>query len=339
MKAGESEIPPPVKSPSRPLLRLESSPLLFFSHRTYFFLILNLPTGVKPGKDTSAVAKWRAVGRPQKKKRMRPFLSSFRRQGTAELTDSPVVPDSLSDSREKLEIQLRREPLLLKKLSENRKVNGTSFGCPSRLPSCVCVVWVREMERRRAVTVAVMVVVVAAAMARREVAAQSILACTVSMISSFTPCVNYLTGSSNAQLAPTAECCGAFGGLLSSSTSCACQILTGSIPFGLPFNRTLALKLPSYCNSTSIDLFKCPGVLRDLRLVSTVGRISSYLGFANFVLIRPRAAVSPPPPAKVPEAPPQAPPFVIPSSASKPVAYLAGLLAGAAAGALLLKGF
>ncbi|CAA6675244.1 unnamed protein product [Spirodela intermedia] len=323
MKAGESEIPPPVKSPSRPLLRLESSPLLFFSHRTYFFLILNLPPPPPPlGNERLPSASCR---RPQKKKRMRPFLSSFRRQGTAELTDSPVVPDSLSDSREKLEIQL-----------QNRKVNVQVLDVQVVFPPASASFG--EMERRRAVTVAVMVVVVAAAMARR---------------SSFTPCVNYLTGSKQrAAGADGAECCGAFGGLLSSSTSCACQILTGSIP-SLPFNRTLALKLPSYCNSTSIDLFKCPGTLptTTTTLPPIPAAAPPRKGFSEisvwfhggripvtWVLLtssnsppRSRLAAAA---CEVQEAPPQAPPFVIPSSASKPVAYLAGLLAGAAAGAL-----
>lgn len=32
------------RNPLPPLVRLLSSPLLFFSHRTYFFLILNFPS-------------------------------------------------------------------------------------------------------------------------------------------------------------------------------------------------------------------------------------------------------------------------------------------------------
>jgi hypothetical protein len=44
------------------------------------------------------------------------------------------------------------------------------------------------------------------------------------------------------------------------STSCACLILTGNVPLGLPINRTLAVTLPKACNSMSVPL-QCKGCL------------------------------------------------------------------------------
>ncbi|MQL81794.1 hypothetical protein Taro_014266 [Colocasia esculenta] len=89
--------------------------------------------------------------------------------------------------------------------------------------------------------------------------AQVVTSCTSSMISSFTPCLNFLTGSSNGGSSPTADCCDALGGLLSSSTECTCLILTGNVPISLPINRALAISLPRACKSKSIPLFQCKG--------------------------------------------------------------------------------
>lgn len=88
--------------------------------------------------------------------------------------------------------------------------------------------------------------------------------CTSSLISSFTPCFNYITGSTNGGGSPTTGCCQALAAVISTSTDCACLILTGNVPLGssLPINRTLAISLPKACkstNSSSVPL-KCRGI-------------------------------------------------------------------------------
>ncbi|CAN6197014.1 unnamed protein product [Urochloa humidicola] len=79
--------------------------------------------------------------------------------------------------------------------------------------------------------------------------------CTASLITSFTPCLNFLTNSTNSGgAAPTQECCRSLGELMSASTGCACLILTGTVPLGVPVNRTLAVALPKACNSAAVPL-------------------------------------------------------------------------------------
>ncbi|CAO1949061.1 unnamed protein product [Urochloa humidicola] len=79
--------------------------------------------------------------------------------------------------------------------------------------------------------------------------------CTASLITSFTPCLNFLTNSTNGGgAAPTQECCRSLGELMSASTDCACLILTGTVPLGMPVNRTLAVALPKACNSAAVPL-------------------------------------------------------------------------------------
>ncbi|KAJ3669915.1 hypothetical protein LUZ60_010239 [Juncus effusus] len=82
--------------------------------------------------------------------------------------------------------------------------------------------------------------------------------CTTALISSFTPCFNFITGSTNGGGSPTSGCCQALGGVISTSTDCACLILTGNVPLGnsLPINRTLAISLPKICKMSSVPL-KC----------------------------------------------------------------------------------
>ncbi|KAJ6730795.1 CLASSICAL ARABINOGALACTAN PROTEIN 9-LIKE [Salix viminalis] len=71
--------------------------------------------------------------------------------------------------------------------------------------------------------------------------------CTMSMISSFTPCINFITGSTNGS-PPTASCCGSFRSLMSTGMDCACLLLTANVPVQLPINRTLAISLPRACS-------------------------------------------------------------------------------------------
>ncbi|MQM14559.1 hypothetical protein Taro_047496 [Colocasia esculenta] len=84
--------------------------------------------------------------------------------------------------------------------------------------------------------------------------------CTASVITSFTPCLFYLTGGGVGAWSesPTADCCAVVGELLRSSAECTCLILNGNVPFSLPFNRTLAITLPGACQSEEVPL-QCKG--------------------------------------------------------------------------------
>ncbi|KAF8019897.1 hypothetical protein BT93_G0553 [Corymbia citriodora subsp. variegata] len=72
--------------------------------------------------------------------------------------------------------------------------------------------------------------------------------CTVSMISTFTPCFNFITGSSANGSSPSSSCCDSFKSLMRTSIDCTCLVLTANVPISLPINRTLALSLPQACN-------------------------------------------------------------------------------------------
>ncbi|KAF7120219.1 hypothetical protein RHSIM_Rhsim13G0026900 [Rhododendron simsii] len=82
-----------------------------------------------------------------------------------------------------------------------------------------------------------------------SVQAQISTPCTASQVTSFTPCINFITGSSaGGSGTPTAGCCDSVESLMSGSMDCACLIVTGNVPISLPINRTLAISLPRACN-------------------------------------------------------------------------------------------
>ncbi|RLN41887.1 non-specific lipid transfer protein GPI-anchored 2-like [Panicum miliaceum] len=78
--------------------------------------------------------------------------------------------------------------------------------------------------------------------------------CTASLITTFTPCLNFVTGSTNGGGSPTQQCCGSLAEMVRTGADCACLILTGNVPFSLPINRTLAISLPRLCSSMSVPL-------------------------------------------------------------------------------------
>ncbi|KAI4301229.1 hypothetical protein L6164_034526 [Bauhinia variegata] len=80
--------------------------------------------------------------------------------------------------------------------------------------------------------------------------------CTTSMISTFTPCANFITGSSNNGSTPSSSCCDSLKDLMKSSTACACMVISANVP--IPLNRTLALSLPQACNMNGVPL-QCQG--------------------------------------------------------------------------------
>ncbi|XAR61184.1 hypothetical protein NMG60_11034817 [Bertholletia excelsa] len=78
--------------------------------------------------------------------------------------------------------------------------------------------------------------------------------CSASSISSFTPCINFITGSSSNGSAPTSDCCNSLKSVMSDSMDCACLIITGNVPIPLPINRTLAISLPRLCKNSGIPI-------------------------------------------------------------------------------------
>ncbi|KAI3449663.1 hypothetical protein Pfo_006328 [Paulownia fortunei] len=75
--------------------------------------------------------------------------------------------------------------------------------------------------------------------------------CTSSMINTFTPCLNYVTGSSGTGSSPTQDCCNSLKSLMTDSMDCTCLIVTGNVPVSIPFiNRNLAISLPRVCKSS-----------------------------------------------------------------------------------------
>ena len=93
-----------------------------------------------------------------------------------------------------------------------------------------------------------------------SVNAQISTPCTASMITSFTPCINFITGSSGGGPSPTAGCCDSLRSLMSISRDCTCLIITGNVPFSLPINRTLAISLPRACQSSGVPI-QCKGTI------------------------------------------------------------------------------
>nr|BAC24866.1 unknown protein [Oryza sativa Japonica Group]BAC83421.1 unknown protein [Oryza sativa Japonica Group] len=120
------------------------------------------------------------------------------------------------------------------------------------------------MELNKAVAVAAAAMVAVVAMVAAPASGQAVAAsCTASLITSFTPCFNFITSSSGGGGgngtaagggAPTAECCQSVAAMINTSASCACLVLTGNVPLGIPINRTLAVTLPKACNSMSVPL-------------------------------------------------------------------------------------
>ncbi|KAM1475147.1 hypothetical protein ACFX2I_031082 [Malus domestica] len=78
--------------------------------------------------------------------------------------------------------------------------------------------------------------------------------CTASMISSVTPCANYITGSTSNGGSPTPGCCSSLKSLMGTGMDCACLLITGGVPVQLPINRTLALSLPRACKMGGVPV-------------------------------------------------------------------------------------
>ncbi|KAF0915554.1 hypothetical protein E2562_036740 [Oryza meyeriana var. granulata] len=108
------------------------------------------------------------------------------------------------------------------------------------------------MVRGRMANTAALLLVVAVLVA--PASGQVATSCTASLITTFTPCLNFVTGSTNGGGSPTQQCCGSLAEMVRSGADCVCLILTGNVPFSLPINRTLAISFSRLCNSMSVPL-------------------------------------------------------------------------------------
>ncbi|GLJ33950.1 hypothetical protein SUGI_0682970 [Cryptomeria japonica] len=101
---------------------------------------------------------------------------------------------------------------------------------------------------------AMAVIVILAGAGISDVAGQSCFNAALSL----TPCLNYITGSSNGSPggSPTKQCCDAVGVVLNGGVECFCQVITTSNPLGF-INRTLALNVPGLCRIRTEPLNQC----------------------------------------------------------------------------------
>ncbi|KAH6769923.1 hypothetical protein C2S52_014726 [Perilla frutescens var. hirtella] len=100
----------------------------------------------------------------------------------------------------------------------------------------------------------ILALAIAAAAVFSPASSQITTPCTPSMITTFTPCMNFVTNSSFNGTTPPTECCNSLKSLMGSGKDCLCLIVTGSVPFNIPLNRTLALSLPRACNMPGVPL-------------------------------------------------------------------------------------
>ncbi|CAM8977836.1 hypothetical protein QQ045_029774 [Rhodiola kirilowii] len=81
--------------------------------------------------------------------------------------------------------------------------------------------------------------------------------CTPAMLTSFTPCMNFLSNATANVTTPTPDCCNTLKSLTTNSSGCLCLLVTGSVPpFPVPIaiNRTLAISLPQACNMPGVPV-------------------------------------------------------------------------------------
>ncbi|KAA8543265.1 hypothetical protein F0562_021240 [Nyssa sinensis] len=126
--------------------------------------------------------------------------------------------------------------------------------------------------------------------------------CTSSMISSFTPCINYITGSTSSGSSPTSDCCASLGSLISDSMDCSCLIITGNVPLSLPFpiNPSLAISLPQACQQQGSVPLQCKasGVPLPAPGPVSFGPTLSPIASAPLSPRASKASASKPPPAE-----------------------------------------
>ncbi|CAN4116518.1 unnamed protein product [Withania somnifera] len=77
--------------------------------------------------------------------------------------------------------------------------------------------------------------------------------CTATMLTSFTPCLNFLANG-NGTATPSAGCCNALRTMMGNGSACLCVIATGGIPFQIPISPNATMSLPQACNMARVPL-------------------------------------------------------------------------------------
>ncbi|XP_055800374.1 non-specific lipid transfer protein GPI-anchored 20-like [Solanum dulcamara] len=77
--------------------------------------------------------------------------------------------------------------------------------------------------------------------------------CTTTMLTSFTPCLNFLANG-NGTAAASVACCNALRTMMGNGSACLCVIATGGIPFQIPINPNTTMSLPRACNMARVPL-------------------------------------------------------------------------------------
>ncbi|XP_031113486.1 pectinesterase inhibitor 10-like [Ipomoea triloba] len=77
------------------------------------------------------------------------------------------------------------------------------------------------------------------------------LPCSPSTLTSFVPCLTFVTNNSTSS--PSSTCCNVLKSVTSNGTSCLCFIASGA-PFQVPINRNLTLSLPRACQMPSMPI-------------------------------------------------------------------------------------
>ncbi|OAP03369.1 hypothetical protein AXX17_AT3G24380 [Arabidopsis thaliana] len=87
---------------------------------------------------------------------------------------------------------------------------------------------------------------------------QPLSQCTPSMMTTVSPCMGFITNSSSNGTSPSSDCCNSLRSLTTGGMGCLCLIVTGTVPFNIPINRTTAVSLPRACNMPRVPL-QCQG--------------------------------------------------------------------------------
>ncbi|XP_075655688.1 non-specific lipid transfer protein GPI-anchored 20 [Castanea sativa] len=125
--------------------------------------------------------------------------------------------------------------------------------------------------------------------------------CSASMISSFSPCMGFVTNSSANGTSPTADCCNSLKSLTSGGMGCFCLILTGNIPFQIPINRTMAISLPRACNMAGVPV-QCKASATPLPAPGPISIAPTPLPEASAPSPKASSVSEPTSPAQAPEA-------------------------------------
>ncbi|CAA0383342.1 unnamed protein product [Arabidopsis thaliana] len=83
---------------------------------------------------------------------------------------------------------------------------------------------------------------------------QPLSQCTPSMMTTVSPCMGFITNSSSNGTSPSSDCCNSLRSLTTGGMGCLCLIVTGTVPFNIPINRTTAVSLPRACNMPTVPL-------------------------------------------------------------------------------------